>query len=260
MAALARVIFRKTKETAYVDPGNTCIAKGNMILIKTENVLESAKVVETDKKVNVNKKYYVERLVSATDMTVLKENEEAVSKLKYKCKDTIKKYDLKMRLTFLEYTFHRKKLFFYYTASNRVDFRALIKELSFEFSTKIQMVQIGVRDESKMLGGIGHCGRVLCCKNFLRNFKPIVIDMAKDQKISLNPAKISGACGRLLCCLEYEHSQYKEMEKDFPHIKKQVEIVGEGKGLVISRDILKEQFGVKLEDGTIIQCKVENLK
>jgi cell fate regulator YaaT (PSP1 superfamily) len=164
-----------------------------------------------------------------------------------------------MSLTSLEATYNCDKIFLYYTAEGRIDFRELLKELSTELKTKIQMVQIGVRDESKMIGGLGHCGRVFCCKDFLKSFNPIVIDMAKDQDIPLNPTKISGVCGRLLCCLGYEHEQYKEMASELPNINQSVEVKEIGKGVVIGRDTLKQKVNIRFEDGTTKQFTTTDL-
>jgi len=153
-----------------------------------------------------------------------------------------------MKLTCVDYTFDCNKLFVYYTAEGRVDFRELIKDLGYLLKTRIQMVQIGVRDEAKMLGGFGPCGLPICCGSFLKNFRPVSIDMAKEQDLSLNPAKISGVCGRLMCCLAYENDFYHEARKDFPKVSSKV-ATEDGIGVVKAINILRGEVTVEYADG-----------
>lgn len=162
-------------------------------------------------------------------------------------KKMIHKHHLEMKLIKVEYTFDRSKLIFYFTADGRIDFRELVKDLAAIFKTRIELRQIGVRDEAKILGGIGPCGRQLCCSTFLGDFVPVSIKMAKDQNLSLNPTKISGLCGRLMCCLQYENDQYEEAKKELPDYGTEV-LTPDGKGKVIGLNLLSRVIKVKLFD------------
>jgi cell fate regulator YaaT (PSP1 superfamily) len=163
-----------------------------------------------------------------------------------------------MKLVTVEYTFSRSKLFIYYTAPERVDFRELVKDLAYIFKTRIEMCQVGVRDEAKMVGGFGCCGRRLCCVTFLKDFKPVTIDMAKEQELSLASSKISGVCGRLMCCLSYEYTFYQEEKKRYPEIDSKIKIK-EGLGRVKGINILRQTVTLELEDGTTREHKVADL-
>jgi cell fate regulator YaaT (PSP1 superfamily) len=163
------------------------------------------------------------------------------------CLQKIKEHNLDMKLIDVEYTFDNNKILFYFTADGRIDFRELVKDLAAIFKTRIELRQIGVRDETKMMGGIGICGRVLCCKGFLCEFQPVSIKMAKEQGLSLNPSKISGCCGRLMCCLKYEHEAYEEVLKKMPKVGALVS-TPEGQGIVIDTNLLKETAKIKLEN------------
>ena len=164
-----------------------------------------------------------------------------------------------MKLTCIDYTFDRSKLFLYYTAENRVDFRNLIKDLGHALKTRIQMVQIGVRDETKIMGGLGACGDVLCCARFLKEFSPVSMEMAKEQDIALNIAKISGICGRLMCCLAYEHEVYCQAKKKLPAVKSRVS-TPEGEGTVAGINSLKEEVSVDLGEGKIVKFPNSKIK
>ncbi|MDF2839865.1 MAG: hypothetical protein K0Q99_636, partial [Clostridia bacterium] len=162
------------------------------------------------------------------------------------CQQKIQQHNLDMKLIDVEYTFDNNKIIFYFTADGRVDFRELVKDLASVFKTRIELRQIGVRDESKMIGGVGPCGRALCCSSFLGDFAPVSIKMAKEQSLSLNPAKISGICGRLMCCLKYEQEAYEYARKIVPRVGSIVD-TAEGKGEVVGNNMLKEQVRVLLE-------------
>ncbi|MDF2813970.1 MAG: stage 0 sporulation protein, partial [Paenibacillus sp.] len=159
----------------------------------------------------------------------------------------IREHQLKMKLVDVEYTFDRNKIIFYFTAEGRIDFRELVKDLASVFRTRIELRQIGVRDEAKMLGGIGPCGRILCCSSFLGDFEPVSIKMAKDQNLSLNPTKISGLCGRLMCCLKYEHDQYESVREELPRIGSYV-VTSLGNGKVIGLKVDERIIRVQLMD------------
>ncbi len=162
------------------------------------------------------------RIATKKDKLTVDENREAAKNAFQVCSEKIQAHSLEMKLVDVEYTFDRNKVLFYFTADGRIDFRELVKDLASVFRTRIELRQIGVRDEAKMLGGIGPCGRILCCSSFLGDFEPVSIKMAKDQNLSLNPAKISGLCGRLMCCLKYENDLYEEAKQELPDIGKQI--------------------------------------
>ena len=165
------------------------------------------------------------------------------------CLKKIAEHRLDMKLVKVEYTFDRSKLIAYFTSSGRVDFRALVKDLASVFRVRIELKQIGVRDEAKMLGGLGACGRPLCCSQFLSDFQPVSIKMAKEQSLSLNPTKISGICGRLMCCLKYEEEQYERARKALPHMGRDV-ITADGQGTVVEVNVLKETVKVRVAKGS----------
>jgi cell fate regulator YaaT (PSP1 superfamily) len=156
-----------------------------------------------------------------------------------------------MKLVEAEYSFDRSKIVFYFTAEGRVDFRGLVKDLAKVFKARIELRQIGVRDEAKLFGGYGPCGRCLCCASFLKDFEPVTIKMAKEEGLPLNPTKISGLCGRLMCCLSYEYETYKCLSKGLPHEGERIH-TPEGKGKVISVNILKRAVTVEMEDGKVV--------
>jgi len=174
-----------------------------------------------------------------------REREEAAFKI---CLQLVQEHRLEMKLVKVQYLLNATKAVFYFTADGRIDFRALVKDLAAELRLRIEMRQIGVRDETKILGGVGHCGRELCCSTWLRSFVPVSIRMAKDQNLALNPQKVSGACGRLMCCLAYEHETYVEMKRGLPKVGKRVNTTA-GLGRVSNLEILKQRFVIELDDG-----------
>ncbi len=191
------------------------------------------------------------RLATEKDLRQIEENRQRAKDASRTCARKIGEHKLEMKLVGAEYAFDRSKMLFYFTAEGRVDFRELVKDLAKAFRARIELRQIGVRDEAKMLGGFGPCGRELCCCRFLRDFEPVTIKMAKDQNLSLNPPKISGLCGRLMCCLSYEHKFYKEVSRGLPREGERID-TPEGRGKVSSVNIFKRQAAVLLEDGKMI--------
>ena len=183
-------------------------------------------------------------------MKKIKDNRQKAKEAIKICFDKIKEYKLPMKLVEAEYSFDRKKIVFYFTSEDRVDFRELVKDLAKVFRIRIEMRQIGVRDETRLFGGIGPCGRNLCCASFLKNFEPVSIKMVKQQKLPLNPSKISGICGRLMCCLFYEYKYYKELAKGLPKEGDKIN-TSKGRGKVIAVNILKRMVYVEFEDGRI---------
>ncbi|MDF2926269.1 MAG: stage 0 sporulation protein [Paenibacillaceae bacterium] len=216
------VRFKKAGKVFYFDPIDLPVEKDSSVIVDTARGLEYGKVVIGKRDVPENdvvlplKK--VIRIADDSDARVVDNNKAAAKDAFGICQEKIKDHGLKMKLVDVEYTFDRNKIIFYFTAEGRVDFRELVKDLASIFRTRIELRQIGVRDEAKLLGGIGPCGRILCCSSFLGDFDPVSIKMAKDQNLSLNPTKISGLCGRLMCCLKYEHDNYESGKTELPKV------------------------------------------
>lgn len=204
------VKFKENGRAYYFDPGEFKIKEGDFVVVTTARGTECGEVVRAAHEVPGFSREVkpVIRVADAVDVRRMRQNRADVQQAYHICEQRIAAHNLKMKLVDAEYTLDRSKLVFYFTADNRVDFRELVKDLASQFHTRIELRQIGVRDEAKMLGGIGSCGRPLCCSTFLGDFEPVSIRMAKDQNLSLNPAKISGICGRLMCCLKYENHMY----------------------------------------------------
>ncbi len=185
----------------------------------------------------------------------LKENEKHALDF---CRQKVKEMGLPMKLLFAEYLFGGAKLLFYFVSESRVDFRELVKELAKEFKIRIELRQVGVRDEAKIIGGLGNCGNICCCKKFLNNFSIVSIKMVKEQSLALNPAKISGICGRLMCCLSYEYDMYVEYKKGFPKLGKRIKIP-QGEGKVVKHNTLASSITIELEDGKEITLPAQEI-
>ncbi|PMC34059.1 stage 0 sporulation protein [Bacillus sp. UMB0899] len=243
------VRFKKAGKIYYFDPNGLQIEDDDFVIVETIRGVEYGKVVLNNKQVEENdvvlplKK--VIRLADEKDRLMVQENQEAASEAYHVCQKKVSDHGLDMKLVDVEYTFDRNKVIFYFTADGRVDFRELVKDLAAIFKTRIELRQIGVRDEAKMLGGIGPCGRMLCCSTFLGDFEPVSIKMAKDQNLSLNPTKISGLCGRLMCCLKYENDEYESAKEQLPDLG---EMIGtpNGLGKVVGLNILEKILQVNL--------------
>jgi cell fate regulator YaaT (PSP1 superfamily) len=243
------VRFKKAGKIYYFDPGELEVIKNDFVIVETVRGIEYGKIVVERKQVDENdvvlplKK--VIRIADPKDRLIVDENKEAATEAYEVCCEKINEHQLDMKLVDVEYTFDRNKVIFYFTADGRVDFRELVKDLASIFRTRIELRQIGVRDEAKMLGGIGPCGRMLCCSTFLGDFEPVSIKMAKDQNLSLNPTKISGLCGRLMCCLKYENDEYESAKEELPDLGEVIKTPnGEGKvvGLNILERVLQVEF------------------
>jgi cell fate regulator YaaT (PSP1 superfamily) len=245
------VRFKKAGKIYYFDPDDQNIDENTYVIVETARGIEMGKVVLPNREVDIEeivaplKK--VIRIATEEDIEHHKENIGNEKEAMDICLQKIKEHNLDMKLIDVEYTFDNNKILFYFTADGRIDFRELVKDLAAIFKTRIELRQIGVRDETKMMGGIGICGRVLCCKGFLCEFQPVSIKMAKEQGLSLNPSKISGCCGRLMCCLKYEHEAYEEVLKKMPKVGALVS-TPEGQGIVIDTNLLKETAKIKLEN------------
>ncbi|PGB01963.1 stage 0 sporulation protein [Bacillus toyonensis] len=245
------VRFKKAGKVYYFDPNQFDISENEFVIVETVRGIEYGKVVITKKQVDENdvvlplKK--VIRIANENDRTLVEENKHAAKEAYQVCQQKVVEHNLDMKLVDVEYTFDRNKIIFYFTADGRIDFRELVKDLAAIFRTRIELRQIGVRDEAKMLGGIGPCGRMLCCSTFLGDFEPVSIKMAKDQNLSLNPAKISGLCGRLMCCLKYENDEYEAAKEQLPDLDQRIQ-TPHGTGRVIGLNILERLIQVELVD------------
>lgn len=262
MTKVVGVRFKDTGKTYYFDPKGLEIKKGDLVVVETARGMECGVAQYAPKEVAENEVTAplkpVLRIATARDKQILEENKEKEKRAYEVCLQKIEKHKLDMNLTEVEYAFDGSKILFYFTADGRVDFRELVKDLASTFHTRIELRQIGVRDEAKMIGGLGCCGRELCCSSYLDDFHPVSINMAKDQNLSLNPAKISGVCGRLMCCLKYEHEAYAELQKVTPRQGSVVD-TPEGRGKVISTQMLRGTCKVQLDDSpehslTEFQC------
>lgn len=255
MVKVIGVRFRQAGKIYYFDPGELPIEKEMAVIVETVRGVEYGKVVIGIRYVNEDEVVLplkkVMRIASVKDDQQMKENERDAKEALQICQEKIHRHDLEMKLVGAEYTFDRNKIIFYFTADGRVDFRELVRDLAAVFRTRIELRQIGVRDEAKLLGGIGPCGRVLCCSSFLGDFEPVSIKMAKDQSLSLNPAKISGLCGRLMCCLKFENDAYENAQDLFPDIGESVQ-TPDGNGRVVLLNLLERKVQVELVDSGIM--------
>ncbi len=263
MKKIVGVRFKKPGKIYFFDPQNIDINMGDKVIVETSmgeefgEVVVSKRELPDDKITNPLKK--VVRLATKQDiknMEMYKSKEPEALKI---CEEKIKKHQLDMNLTDVEYKFDGSKILFYFIADGRIDFRELVKELASIFKTRIELRQIGVRDEVRRIGGNGVCGRELCCCSFLGNFETVSIKMAKEQNISLNPSKISGNCGRLMCCLKYEQEAYEEKLSRLPKVGAIVK-TEDGEGVVDNVEVLKEQLKVKFKDGDEYFYKKYNAK
>ena len=244
MILIIGVRFRKSSKVYYFDPTGYDIKKGDHVIVETARGIEYGTVVLGPKEVTDDKVVSplkpLTRPATPEDEKTNIENEKKEKEAYQICLEKIKKHDLKMKLIDSEYTFDRNKLLFYFTADGRIDFRELVKDLASVFRTRIELRQIGVRDETKLLGGMAICGRPLCCHTFLSEFAPVSIKMAKEQGLSLNPTQISGVCGRLMSCLKNEQEAYEELNHSLPSIGSQVKTIDGYTGEVQSTSVLKQ--------------------
>ncbi|HHV99728.1 MAG TPA: stage 0 sporulation family protein [Clostridiaceae bacterium] len=252
MVNVVGVRFKKAGKVYYFDPGDFNIELNTYVIVETARGIEFGQVVIPNRQIPeeqiVAPLKKVIRIATDDDKKHYEENEKREKEAFGICLQKIKDHNLAMKLIDVEYTFDNNKILFYFTADGRIDFRELVKDLASVFKTRIELRQIGVRDESKMMGGLGVCGRVLCCKSFLGEFQPVSIKMAKEQGLSLNPTKISGTCGRLMCCLKYEQEAYEDLLKRAPNVGALVE-TPEGQGVIMEVSLLKEKVKVKLDKG-----------
>ena len=266
MAEIIGVRFRNVGKIYYFDPDGASLRQGDRVIVETSRGAECGEVMMINREIDEEsvpqplKKLI--RLATKEDLARIAEN-AAKEKTAYQiCARKIEAHKLDMKLVSVEYTFDNSKILFYFTADGRIDFRELVKDLASVFRTRIELRQIGVRDEAKMLGGIGICGRPFCCASFLSGFQPVSIKMAKEQGLSLNPVKISGACGRLMCCLKYEQEAYTDLLRSTPPIGSLVS-TPEGRGVVTEVNLLTGMLHVRLDgaaEGVLKTFHVKQLR
>ena len=266
MAEIIGVRFRNVGKIYYFDPDGASLRQGDRVIVETSRGVECGEVMMINREIDEEsvpqplKKLI--RLATKEDLARIAEN-AAKEKTAYQiCARKIEEHKLDMKLVSVEYTFDNSKILFYFTADGRIDFRELVKDLASVFRTRIELRQIGVRDEAKMLGGIGICGRPFCCASFLSGFQPVSIKMAKEQGLSLNPVKISGACGRLMCCLKYEQEAYTDLLRSTPPIGSLVS-TPEGRGVVTEVNLLTGMLHVRLDgaaEGVLKTFHVKQLR
>ena len=263
MIKVIGVRFRKAGKVYYFDPAQMEIKMGDHVIVETARGIEFGEVVlgvrEVDEKKVIQPLKSVIRMATKNDEELERKNKEKEHEAFQICQ-----HELQMKLIDAEYTFDNNKLLFYFTADGRIDFRELVKDLAAVFKTRIELRQIGVRDETKILGGVGICGRPLCCHSYLSEFIPVSIKMAKEQNLSLNPTKISGVCGRLMCCLKYEEETYEDLNSHLPSVGDYVTTDDGLKGEVHSVSVLRQQVKVVVTVGRdekeIRDYRVDQLK
>ena len=251
MVKVIGVRFRQAGKIYNFDPLDFKIEVGNHVIVETARGIEYGKVVQSVQEKNEEDVIMplkpVIRVATEEDDKIAKQNKDKEKKAFFICKEKIKKHGLEMKLIDTEYTFYNNKVLFYFTADGRIDFRELVKDLASVFKTRIELRQVGVRDETKMLGGIGICGRSLCCSTYLSEFIPVSIKMAKEQNLSLNPTKISGICGRLMCCLKNEQEAYEYLNSNLPNVGETVKTFDGLKGEVKSVNVLRQKVKIVIE-------------
>jgi len=250
MTEIVGVRFKEVGKVYYFSPGNLKIPAGGKVIVETAHGVEYGEVVIPNKMVEdsevVPPLKNIMRLATQKDALTLEANKKKEAEILRVFTQKIAEHKLSMKPIDVDCTFDGSKILFYFTAESRVDFRELVKDLASVYRTRIELRQIGVRDEAKMLGGLGVCGRSLCCSSFLGEFQPVSIKMAKEQSLSLNPTKISGTCGRLMCCLKYEQDTYEELLKITPNVGAYIEC-GEGKGVVEEANLLTGKLKIRLD-------------
>ena len=267
MLTVIGVRFRTAGKIYYFDPAGRDIKTGDHVIVETARGIEYGYVVLGNREVEEGKVVPplkpVIRMATDEDRAVETRNKEKEKEAFKICQDKIKKHNLEMKLIDAEYTFDNNKMLFYFTADGRIDFRELVKDLAAVFKTRIELRQIGVRDETKILGGIGICGRPLCCHTYLSEFAPVSIKMAKEQNLSLNPTKISGVCGRLMCCLKNEQETYEYLNRKLPGVGDIVTLPDGMKGEVSGVNVLRQLVKVLVDvndEKEMRECPVEELK
>lgn len=268
MEKLIQVKLRESGQSLLYKCFDEKIKIGDYVIVEVDRGIDYGHIISEEIQEKVEEKSQEEpirkvlRVASNNDLKQIDDNKIKAKEAYTTCLKKIQDCKLDMKLVDCEYSFDRTKIIFYFTADGRVDFRDLVKDLAKVFKARIELRQIGVRDEAKLFGGFGVCGRELCCATFLKDFEPVMIKMAKEQGLPLNPPKISGLCGRLMCCLSYEYATYSELSKGLPKEGESF-TTEQGKGKVVSVNKLKGMCAVELEDGRVVQfdcCKSKNEK
>ncbi len=264
MVEVIGVRFKSVGKIYYFDPAGAKLSGGERVIVETARGIEMGEVVLknfTIEKKSINQPLKkMLRIANEGDIQKSENNKKKEQDAFAVCSKKIREHKLDMKLVEVEYAFDGSKIMFYFTADGRIDFRDLVKDLAYVFKTRIELRQIGVRDEAKMIGGLGICGRSLCCSSFLGEFEPVSIKMAKEQSLSLNPTKISGTCGRLMCCLKYEETAYHDLLRKTPKPGAVVK-TPEGKGTVTDTMLLRGNVKVRLEsDGSLKTFSVKDVK
>ena len=268
MVTIIGVRFRTAGKIYYFDPAGKQIKRGDHVIVETARGIEYGYVVLGNRQVEDSKVVSplkpVIRMATPEDEAVEKKNREKEKEAFKICQEKIKKHSLEMKLIDAEYTFDNNKVLFYFTADGRIDFRELVKDLASVFRTRIELRQVGVRDETKIMGGVGICGRVLCCHSFLSDFIPVSIKMAKEQNLSLNPSKISGVCGRLMCCLKNEEETYEVLNSRLPspgdYVTTNDGLKGEVHSVNVLRQLVKVVVVVDKDEKEIREYRADQLK
>lgn len=262
MRKIVRIKFRPDGKLYDFDCGAFVLNKDDNVIVETEQGLGLGVVavspVSHEEKLSNKPLKQVFRLANKDDLNQRKKNLDTEKTAQIFCINSIAQLNLKMNLFSVESTFDTSKLTFFFTSEGRVDFRQLVKMLVKKFGIKIEMRQVGIRNQAKMCGGVGRCGRKICCSAFMKKFDPVSIRMAKDQNLSLNPTKISGMCGRLMCCLTFEHNTYQKLRKKFPGIGKFVN-TNSGKGKVIRHNLICNRMTVRLDNGSEIEAGLDEI-
>lgn len=256
MTEVIGVRFKQVGKIYYFSPNGVQMPVGEKVIVETARGIECGEVAISNRQIKdegiVKPLKTVIRVANKDDLRRIEENKVKEKKAFKLCLEKIEKHKLQMKLVDVEYTFDNNKILFYFTADGRVDFRELVKDLAGAFHIRIELRQVGIRDETKLLGGIAPCGRVCCCAGAMPDFRKVSIKMAKVQGLSLNPGKISGLCGRLMCCLSYENDYYSEIYKKMPKMGAEVG-TPDGKGTVVGENMLKQTVRVKIEkDGSLV--------
>ncbi|MBQ2723835.1 MAG: stage 0 sporulation family protein [Clostridia bacterium] len=262
MPNIIGVQFKEVGKVYYFSPADVQFAVGEGVIVETTHGVEYGKVVIANKDVDqseiVGQLKTIVRKATEDDTRIYKDNLSRRKQAIKLCEEKIAKRKLEMKIVDCDYTFDNSKIVFYFTAEGRVDFRELVKDLASVFKIRIDLRQIGIRDECKLLGGLGPCGRACCCNSHMGDFERVSIKMAKNQGLSLNPTKISGLCGRLMCCLKYENDYYVETLKVMPKVNSEIQ-TPDGKGLVTACDLLKRTVSVKVATDDEVEIKTYTL-
>jgi len=264
MIKVVEVKQREEGKVIHYAIGELKVSAGDYVIVESDRGLDYGEILSGEELVlekNIPQKALkkIIRIATTQDVDKINRNRQKAKEAIKTCNRKILEHKLDMKLIDAELSFDCTKMIFYFSAEERVDFRELVKDLAKIFRARIELKQVGVRDEAKMFGGLGQCGRELCCARFLKDFEPVTIKMAKDQNLPLNPTKISGVCGRLMCCLSYEHKCYKELARGLPRISQKVK-TKDGAGKIIDVNYLKRMATVELEDGRQIKIDYNKKK